>query len=259
MRTKRAEKYLRFNCLIVVRLRGRLLALALLALGLLLCLLLELVLSHVLGGNLVLLRLRVRVIGFAVRTRKKERKKEEEKTKQHPPPCTHLDDVGAADAGSLDLGAAGVGLVVEELGTGAVSLGLVDVLHHDTLVLEDVTLALEVELMVEVAVNLLGSAVAAEQAAEDALAPHPDDLDGHAGVGRTLAFSDARVTTLAACFEKADRARTRVHNRGLLDDEAVGDHLAHALACKGGVSKPARNWRHQVKSRKRKRKSVFDG
>ena len=39
-------------------------------------------------------------------------------------------------------------LVGEDLGTGLLGLGLVDVLHEDTLVLEDVTLRLLVERVV---------------------------------------------------------------------------------------------------------------
>lgn len=47
----------------------------------------------------------------------------------------------------------GLHLVSEVLGAGLLSLGLVDVLHQDTLVLEDVTLALEVELVVAVVIG----------------------------------------------------------------------------------------------------------
>ena len=48
----------------------------------------------------------------------------------------------------LVLGAARLHLVSEDLGTSLLSLGLVDVLHEDTLVLEDVTLRLLVERVV---------------------------------------------------------------------------------------------------------------
>ncbi len=55
--------------------------------------------------------------------------------------------------------------------------------------LEHVALALEVELVVEVTVDLLGRAVLAQKTAEDALAAHPDDLGGHTGIGGTLALT----------------------------------------------------------------------
>ena len=76
-------------------------------------------------------------------------------------------------AGLLDLVSAGVSLekgvmvdfwennsssylVSQHLGPGLLSLLLVDMLHEDTLVLESVTLGLQVQLVVQVAINLLG-------------------------------------------------------------------------------------------------------
>ena len=47
-------------------------------------------------------------------------------------------------------------LVSQHLGPGLLCLLLVDVLHQDTLVLEGVSLCLQVQLVVQVAVNLLG-------------------------------------------------------------------------------------------------------
>ena len=47
-------------------------------------------------------------------------------------------------------------LVSQHLGPSLLCLLLVDVLHEDTLVLEGVTLCLQVQLVVQVAINLLG-------------------------------------------------------------------------------------------------------
>ena len=47
-------------------------------------------------------------------------------------------------------------LVSQHLGPGLLCLLLVDMLHQDTLVLEGVTLGLQVQLVVQVAINLLG-------------------------------------------------------------------------------------------------------
>ena len=47
-------------------------------------------------------------------------------------------------------------LVSQHLGPGLLCLLLVDVLHQDTLVLEGVSLCLQVQLVVQVAINLLG-------------------------------------------------------------------------------------------------------
>ena len=46
-------------------------------------------------------------------------------------------------------------LVSQHLGSGLLCLLLVDELHQDTLVLEHVTLGLQVQLVVQVTVNLL--------------------------------------------------------------------------------------------------------
>ena len=46
-------------------------------------------------------------------------------------------------------------LVSQHLGPGLLGLLLMDMLHEDTLVLESVTLGLQVQLMIQVAVNLL--------------------------------------------------------------------------------------------------------
>ena len=55
--------------------------------------------------------------------------------------------------------------------------------------LEHVTLALEVELVVQMVINLLLLAVLAEETTENARSADPDDLGGHTGVGRTLALT----------------------------------------------------------------------
>merc|ERR1719430_2777325 len=60
--------------------------------------------------------------------------------------------------------ATGLGLVLQHLGPGLLSLLLVDVLHEDTLVLEDVTLGLEVKLVVQMSVDLLGLPISLQQA-----------------------------------------------------------------------------------------------
>lgn len=56
------------------------------------------------------------------------------------------------------------------------SSGITYVLNQSTLVLEGVTLAQVVELVVEVLVDLAGGTVADEQTTEDTHAAHPEDL-----------------------------------------------------------------------------------
>jgi hypothetical protein len=100
---------------------------------------------------------------------------------------------------SLGLGTLGVHLVLEDPLTLLLGLGLVDlecvrltrkcmrdrthVLYESALVLEGVTLAVLVEFVVQVLVDLASSSVLAEQPTENTLATHPDHL-----TVRTLAY-----------------------------------------------------------------------
>merc|ERR1719487_1479865 len=131
------------------------------------------------------------------------------------------DALGATLAGGLVADAASLGLVGEDLGAVRLGLGLVDVLHENALVLEDVTLGLHVELVVEVAVDLAGLAVLAQEATEDALPPHPEDLGGHAGLGGTLTLTGTGVATLGLGGLVLAGADARVDDLGLDDDVAV--------------------------------------
>merc|ERR1719384_2563311 len=93
----------------------------------------------------------------------------------------------------LHLSAAGLGLVSQHLGSGLLSLLLVDELHQDSLVLEHVTLCLQVQLVVQMPVNLLSLPVSLEEPPED---PHPLDpelLLVGPGVGCSLPLTEATV------------------------------------------------------------------
>jgi hypothetical protein len=124
------------------------------------------------------------------------------------------------------------------------------VLNESALVLEGVTLAQVVELVVKVLVDLAGGTVLDQQATENALAAHPDDLavgglsvsavvamvedgaaiPGHTGVLGTLSLTETTVATEAASGVQLTGAGARVHGDGLADDEAIGDELADGLA-----------------------------
>ena len=136
----------------------------------------------------------------------------------------------AASTGSLGLVAVSLSLVRDQLGAELLSLGLVDVLHKDTLVLEDVTLSLHVQDVVQVLVDLASLAVLAEKATKDTLAAHPDDGGGHTGLSGTLTLTSARVTTSTLGSELLAVTEKRVHGLGLLDDKTILDELADVLA-----------------------------
>lgn len=55
--------------------------------------------------------------------------------------------------------------------------------------LEDVTLALHVQLVVQMAVNLLRLAILPQHTPKNTLTTDPDDLHRHTGIRRTLALT----------------------------------------------------------------------
>lgn len=129
-----------------------------------------------------------------------------------------------------DTGTPGLGLVVQLLRARLLSLLLVDVLHEDALVLEHITLRLHVQLVVQVTVDLLGVTVLLQQTTQDTHTLHPQELDRHTGVRRTLALSEATVTTLATSLSVLAHTVARVDHDGLLDDQTVLDQFANVLA-----------------------------
>lgn len=96
--------------------------------------------------------------------------------------------------------------------------------------LEGVTLGQVVELVVEVLIDLAGSAVLDQQTAENAEAAHPDDSGWHTGIGRTLALTESLVATESLRVGVSTSAGTRVHGDWLADDKSISDQLADGLA-----------------------------
>lgn len=90
---------------------------------------------------------------------------------------------------SLVLDTPGLHLLRQVLGSGLLRLGLVDVLHQDSLVLEGVSLGLQVERVVQVLVDLASLSVLSEKTSENSHSSEPLDLGGHSGLGRTLSLT----------------------------------------------------------------------
>ncbi len=111
-------------------------------------------------------------------------------------------------------------LVAEQL-----TLGLVDVLHQHSPVLELVTLGPHVQVLVQVLVDLLGSAVLLQQAAQHTHAAHPDDFAREASFASTLALTNASVTALALGLLHLVDSGTRVDGVGLADNISILDQL----------------------------------
>ena len=127
--------------------------------------------------------------------------------------------------GSLVFDTASLHLVGEDLGTGLLSLGLVDVLHKDTLVLEDVTLRLLVEQVVQVLVDLSSLSVLPQQPPEHPLSPHPLNFGWHPGVGGTLPLTGTGVSSLTLGGKEIAGPGSRVDDGWLNDNMTVLDEL----------------------------------
>jgi len=130
------------------------------------------------------------------------------------------------------LGSSGFTLGLEFGLTDLLSLQLVDGLNEDVLVLELVTLGREVELVVNVSVDLLGVSILLQEASNDSLSAHPQDLDGHTGVAGTLSVTGALMTALSLGLSPSLRTGARVHGDLASHEETVLVKFANILACK---------------------------
>merc|ERR1719304_34505 len=132
-------------------------------------------------------------------------------------------------ASLLNLRPTGVGLISQHLGPSLLCLLLMDVLHEDTLVFEGVTLGLQVELVVQVAVNLLGLPVSLEQPPQDTHSHDPHGLLGGSSILGTLPLTKASVAAFPARLVVLAHARPGVDSDRLLDDQTILDELADVL------------------------------
>jgi len=106
----------------------------------------------------------------------------------------------------------------------------VDGLDQDSLVLELVTLGAKIELMVKILGDLLGITILSEEATEDTLASHPQDLLGHTGILGTLSLTVAGVTALALSLVEGLNSGARVHVDLSLHDETILEQLTDVLS-----------------------------
>eukprot|EP00960_Hanusia_phi_P069111 767004-Hanusia_phi.AAC.9 len=84
--------------------------------------------------------------------------------------------------------------------------------------------------VVEVLVDLLLLPVLGQEAAENTLAAHPDDLGGETSLGGTLALTETHVSSLPLRLVLSVHARARVDGDRLADDVTVLHQLADVLA-----------------------------
>jgi len=129
------------------------------------------------------------------------------------------------------LSSSGLSLVLEVLLTNDFSLGAVDLLNKNVLVLELVSLGGEVESVVHSAIDLLLVSVPLEQSTEHTEAAHPQDGFGHTGARSSLSLTSSLMTALALGLSVKLAAGARVGSDILSHDESVLHELSNVLAC----------------------------
>ena len=85
---------------------------------------------------------------------------------------------------------------------------------------------------IQVLIDFLGVAILLEQAAEDAEAANPEDLDGHPSIGGTFPFAEAHVTAFPASLSPPAASEARMDCHRLADDETIFYQLPHSLSFK---------------------------
>merc|ERR1712054_183513 len=137
---------------------------------------------------------------------------------------------GTLSLQGLGLGTTSLGLLSNLSFHDALGLFLVNGLNQHTLVLEYISLALHVDGVVEVLVDLLGITVLLQQATEHTKATHPDDGLGHASILATNTPSSTSVTTLALSRQVLPDAEPGVNLLWLLDHQTILSELANIQA-----------------------------
>ena len=127
----------------------------------------------------------------------------------------------AAFSDLLVLCATGLGLLSKLLGASVLGLLLEDVLHQIALVLESITLGLEIQVVVEMLVDLLGVTILLKQMSEHTHATKPKDLFRHASISSTTSLTKAHMAALSACLQSFASAESRVDFPRLSDDQAI--------------------------------------
>jgi len=99
--------------------------------------------------------------------------------------------------------------------------------NQDGFILELVTLASKVELVVLMLVNLFRFSVFSEEVSQHSLSAHPKHFAGHSGFPGTFSFTGASVSASSFLFQISSSSGTRVHLHGFFHDEAVLDQFTN--------------------------------
>merc|ERR1739848_371309 len=124
----------------------------------------------------------------------------------------------SALASLLDLVTPSLSLVIQHLRTRVLSLAFVDEFHQYALILEHVSFAFHVKVMVKMTVNLLRLSVLLQETAKNPHSAHPEHFDRHTRIGSTLTLSCTSVATFATSNCVLTNTGTRMHSHGFAND-----------------------------------------
>ena len=79
-------------------------------------------------------------------------------------------------------------------------LHFVNSFNEDGLVLEEVTLASKVEMMVDLRSDFLGFSIFSKKSSKNSLSSHPKDLYWHSSVSGTLSLTESSMSSLSLGF-----------------------------------------------------------
>lgn len=137
-----------------------------------------------------------------------------------------LDSLLSSLSGSSVSQSSGLGLLLQRLLTGSLSLGLDDVLNQSSLVLEGVTLGRQVQAVVQVLVDLASLSVLGQQSSQHSQSSHPHNLRWHTGVLGTLSLTVTHVSTGSLGLGVSSSAGSGVDGHWLLDNGTVTVQLS---------------------------------
>jgi len=132
--------------------------------------------------------------------------------------------------GSLSLCTLGIHLLLQDPLSCLLGLGTVNMFDECSLVLECVTLAEVVQLVIEVLVNLPASTVLHEKTTKNTKSSHPQNLAWHTSICGTLPLTETTMSTDTSSSLEFAGAGSRVHGYWLSDDKAISNEFANGLA-----------------------------
>ncbi len=147
--------------------------------------------------------------------------------------ATLLEALGLAGTGTSGGGTAGSLLLSHLLGLLTLGTLRVDVINKNALVLEDVTLSLQVKLLVEVVVDLAIVTVVGEKAAKDTGTADPENLGGHTGLAGTGALAETTVAAFSLSLGTGTDTEAGNTVDLLLGDNVITNKLTDTLTAGG--------------------------